>query len=227
MERVQLELLNENNFQTWRIDMEAFLISKDCWEGVETLDIKDVEDAEKVKLTAQHATKNRKAKALLILYLGPQYKVACHNLVGEKEVLVYLTGLFRAKNQVRIMELKRELAGFERQPKETLSAYVERAKLLQQDLKEIEHPLSEADLITHVLMGLGREYGQLVTTMNLMPAGSYPTVDLLLPMLMQHEQSVLHELGQSSGSSGKKWTLRWHCTPGGALGGREQVQGGH
>lgn len=65
-------------------------------------------------------------------------------------MLVYLTDLFRAKNQVRVMELKR----FETQPKKTLSVYVGRAKLLQQDVKEDKHPLSEADLIIHVLMGL-------------------------------------------------------------------------
>ena len=106
-----------------------------------------------------------------------------------------LEKIFQAQTRARRMSLKLQLQSL---PKGSLSImeYVERKRSIADSLAANLHPVSDEDLIGHILSGLDSSYGAFTTAF--MIHSDDASVDDLVGKLLQEEARLAHELARQS-----------------------------
>jgi len=99
----------------------------------------------------------------------------------------------------RAVELKQMLINIRKTDTQTMDAYLRDMKTITDNLASINSPMSQIDLAHHNLMGVGREYETLVTTLTQLPLQL--SFDDLPPRFLLHEQRLRFLDGDDSALS--------------------------
>ena len=93
-------------------------------------------------------------------------------------------------SMARALELKRMLTNIKKSATQTMDSYLPEIKTIVDNLATVNSLVPSSDLIHYTLLGLGREYETLVTTLTHTPLQI--TFDDLRPRLLLHEQRLRH-----------------------------------
>lgn len=108
----------------------------------------------------------------------------------SKEAWERLIKLYANKSRSRAMHLKEKLTLFRRESR-SVSEYLQGLKSISDELCLIDHPISEDDLIIHVLNGLGSEFKEIAVAIR---ARESPiSFEELHDKLVEHENFLKRE----------------------------------
>jgi hypothetical protein len=144
--RFTVELLDQDNYGSWSMRMEFLLESRGlggCIDGTAAV---------------QGSEKDRKARALIGLYVKEHHLATVSECKTAKEAWEALAQLFKARTNARMLQLRKELGELKMAPTETLAKYFARAKTLYKDLNGAGHKVEEMDVVFSILAGLPSQY---------------------------------------------------------------------
>lgn len=101
---VRIELLNKENFDTWKIQMEALLIKNDAWSYVGGDTVKPeliVGDERSVAEVKKWETADQKAKSDIILAISPTELKQIKGCTTAREVWNKLSSIYQSKGPAR------------------------------------------------------------------------------------------------------------------------------
>jgi len=167
-----VERLDVDNYATWSIRMQAFLMVKGLWDAVtgESTD----------------ASADKKALAQIILHVKDHHLPTLVGCGTSKIAWETLKTMFQAKTNARKLLLRRELTQLKMGATEPLSVYAARAKDLQTQLRSAGDEVRDQEAALQFLAGLPPAYGMISTVLT---AGDQELkIEDMLPKLLQVEQ---------------------------------------
>ena len=208
-DKIRIEPLTVSNYALWSARIKQLLIYKDCWVGVDpgTTD-----------------RKNDLAKALIGLYVSPEYVQTVEDLGSAKEVWDYFKELFKGKSHARVAQLRLDFASIRQKPGEVVATYASRARDIYSDLKIMGETPGENELVYNLVNGLRPEFG-VMRTIILTGGDKELKLQTILPMLQQEEdrQRAAGEL-----TSEKETTVAYAAKGGKPFkGGNQKGSGNH
>jgi len=163
----------------------AQLVSKDLDEVVDRGSSKDEDPGVR-------STKNdRKAKALITRYVRDHHLNAVSKAGSAKVLWDHFESTYKAKSNTRLMTLLQNLNTIKKDPAEPLTKYFATARAIQSDLEAVEQEIPEAQITLAVLNGRPKDYAVVKTV--LLTTVKDPTLDAILPSLLQIEQELSSE----------------------------------
>lgn len=178
-----VELLDVDNYASWRTKMRLLLVLKGLWPAV-TGDSTDEE-------------KDGKAFALLGLHVKDHHLPVLERCNTAKAAWDQLEAVYQAKSNARKRQLRKELSQLKMGAAEPLAKYVARAKEIQNQLQAAGHTVADQEVCWAVLAGLPPAYDTVVTVLETSTDADMK-LDDLLPKLMPVEQKMAQ--GESSHS---------------------------
>lgn len=112
MGAVRIESLNKDNYDTWKIQMEALLIKNDAWNYVDGMAVKpEVADGNTASAEAARAwmDKDNKARSDLILSINPSELKQVKDCATWREVWLRLENIYQSKVPARKVTLLKKL----------------------------------------------------------------------------------------------------------------------
>lgn len=109
---VRIELLNKENFDTWKIQMEALLVKNDAWSYVSGETVKpEVAAGDEASATRlkKWETADRKAKSDIILSISPTELKQVKGCETSREVWDKLASIYQSKGPARKATLLKQL----------------------------------------------------------------------------------------------------------------------
>ncbi|KMQ88472.1 retrovirus-related gag-pol polyprotein [Lasius niger] len=109
---VRIELLNKENFDTWKIQMEALLVKNDAWSYVNGETVKPeivVGDEASATRLKKWETADRKAKSDIILSISPTELKQVKGCDTSREVWDKLASIYQSKGPARKATLLKQL----------------------------------------------------------------------------------------------------------------------
>ena len=153
--------LTYSNFAVWRPRVLGLLESK------------GMQDA----LTDDGHADSSKALGLLKLLMDDSILSMMDGIDNCSDAWDALQDLFASTTAANIMQLKKQFNSFSMKGKESIAAYMQRARKLQFEMSAAEVQVTDADLMMTILQGLPTEYGMIKTIIvNTEPLPTYNTV---------------------------------------------------
>ena len=173
-DKYAVERLDVNNYATWSIRMQAYLMVKGLWDAVGT----DTPDP----------TADKKALAQIILHVKDHHLATVAPCATAKIAWETLKATFEAQTNSRKLLLRRQLTQLKMGASEPLTMYAARAKEIQTQLTTAGDAASDQDVALQFLAGLPPAYGMISTVLT---AGNDALkIDTMLPKLMPVEQQM-------------------------------------
>ena len=167
-----VERLNADNYGTWSVRMEAFLMVKDLWDAVTG--------------TSTDASADKKALAQIVLHVEDFHLATLVGCPNSKTAWERLKAIYQAKTNARKLVLRKELIQLKMSATEPLTVYAARAKDIQTQLRSAGDEIKDQDVALQFLAGLPPAYGTMSTVLT---AGEQELkIDTMLPKLLQVEQ---------------------------------------
>ena len=169
-----VELLDVDNYATWRSKVKFLLITKGLWTAVTGDSVDEEKDAKALAQIGLHVENHH----LPVLDCCNSAKVA-----WEK-----LEAVYHAKSNSRKRQLCKELSQLKMAPAEPLAKYVARAKEIQNQLRAAGYDVVDEEVVWALLAGLP-PYDTVVTVLET-STDSDVKLDDILPKLMMVEQRL-------------------------------------
>ena len=170
-----VELLDVDNYATWRSKMKFPLITKDLWTAVEGETVNEQTDA--------------KALAQIGLHVKDHHLPELENCATAKAAWERLGAIYQTKSNARKRQLRKELTQLKMGAAEPLTKYVGRAKDIQNQLRAAGYEVADQEVIWAMLAGLPLAYDTVVTVLET-SADQDLKLDDVLPKLMPVEQRL-------------------------------------
>ena len=138
---VRIEPLNDENFLIWSRMLHALLVEKDLSDTL-------VEGAEVTP------SMNLKAIATMTLHCSPHLLHLLDPALTARAVYTNLARHFAGRQTVRLIQLKKELAGLKLEKNEAITKYYGRALVIREKLAMAGVSVSDTDMKLQVLAGL-------------------------------------------------------------------------
>ncbi|CAH9112741.1 unnamed protein product [Cuscuta europaea] len=135
-------------------------------------------------------------RSWLFATLSRDILIDVRDLKHSFEIWERLESRFMSASLARSMELQRLFSQIKKKPEQSMDAYLCEIKILADDLATINCPVSPRDLLKTTIMGLGREYESLVTTVSLF-SHNFP-FEALRNHLLELEQRVIYLRSQEN-----------------------------
>jgi gag-polypeptide of LTR copia-type/Domain of unknown function (DUF4219) len=172
--KVPVEKLSVDNYAVWAIQMEALLKVRGLWAPV---------------AGGGSAANDEKALALIMLYVHKQHLHTLSKCETAKEAWELLGSLHKAKSVGRRTHLRKQLTSLRREAGgEAITAFVDRARGIRDQLVAAGYPASDDEVVLSVLAGLPPEYDMVVTMLE--NAETVPTLDEVHSKLVSVEQRL-------------------------------------
>lgn len=172
--KLTVEHLDVDNFATWSIRMQAFLMVKGLWDNVTG--------------TSTDTAANKKALAQIILHVKDHHLATLSRCTTARNAWETLKSTYEAKTNARKLLLRQALTQLKMGATEPLTVYAARAKDLQTQLSSAGDAASDQDIALQFLAGLPPAYGMISTVLT---AGDQELkIDTMLPKLLQVEQQM-------------------------------------
>jgi len=92
---VRIEPLNKDNYDTWKIQMQAVLIKSEAWDYVNGREVKPEETAENANAVMRWTSNVEKAKADIILSIKPSLLKQVKECRTSRELWLKLQTIYR------------------------------------------------------------------------------------------------------------------------------------
>lgn len=172
-----VELLDVNNYATWSIRMQAYLMVKGLWDAV-TSDSPD-------------PTADKKALAQIVLHVKDHHLATLKACATSKAAWTMLKTTYEAQTNARKLLLRRALTQLKLGATEPLMVYAARAKDIQTQLNTAGDATSDQAVALQFLAGLPPAYGTISTVLT--TGDQALKIDTMLPKLMHVEQQMKPE----------------------------------
>jgi hypothetical protein len=156
--------LNETNFYEWRRLLRAVAIEKGYWSAINP------------PMTEQQELDGIDAKmtALIAMHVEAQYGYLIHDDDTAPRAWERINGIFVQRAMARAVQLRRQLTTLVKNPKETVTTYVNRAEEIRNQLVLAGQQVDEAVLLQHICAGLPKAFDNVVE--NFPVDGDVPTL---------------------------------------------------
>ncbi|KAL4440104.1 hypothetical protein ABPG75_003105 [Micractinium tetrahymenae] len=171
-----VELLDVDNYATWRSKMKFLLITKGRWTAIAADTVDETLDGNAFALIGLHV----KDHHLPVLE-------RCHT---AKEAWQQLEAVYQAKSNARKRQLRKELSQLKMGPAEPLAKYVARAKDIQNQLRAAGYEVADQEVAWALLAGLPAAYDTAVTVLET-SSDADMALDDILPKLVSVEQRLV------------------------------------
>ena len=173
-DKLVVERLDVDNYATWNIRMQAYLMVKGLWDVVSG--------------TSTDAAADQKALAQIILHVKDHHLSMLMGCTTSKIAWATLKKMYEAKTNARKLLLRRTLTQLKMGATEPLTVYAARAKDIQTQLRSAGDEVKDQEVALQFLAGLPPAYGMISTVLT---AGeSELKIEGMLPKLLQVEQLV-------------------------------------
>lgn len=152
--------------------MKFLLVSKDMWPAVSAAATGDA---------------NAKALAAIGLHVADEHLPTVVECTTAKEAWDKLEAMFKSQGTARMLQLLRELNMFQKKQAESITQYVNRARLLRQELAEVGHDIKPKELASRLLAGLPKDYNMLVTVLE---SNTQLELEPVIARLMETEAKI-------------------------------------
>lgn len=167
-----VERLDVDNYATWSIRMQAFLMVKGLWDAVTG--------------ASTDATADKKALAQIILHVKDHHLSTLVGCTTSKNAWETLKTVYQAQTNARKLLLRRALTQLKMSATEPLSVYAARARDIQTQLRSAGEEVRDQEVAMQFLAGLPPAYGMISTVLT---AGDQELkIETMLPKLLQVEQ---------------------------------------
>ena len=156
-QRKSSDTLNFDNYYSWAPQATSKLLSKALAAHIR----EPGPDAEPLDpLDAQ------KALGILGQMVGPCHSYLVQTCTTALELWLKLKATYASQSVANQMLLGRQLLNLAKSTSETISAYIARAQAIAMALASANAPVSDSDLIRHILAGLPEEYETYVAVLD-------------------------------------------------------------
>lgn len=170
-----IERLGNTNYTTWAIDMELLLSTKNVWAAVQA--------------DGADAADNANARALLGYHLGREHKLLLQQYSTAKGLWDHLKAHFGVRDNVRRLELKKQLNTLQLERGESIDGYLARVRKLVTELAGSGNRPTDQDVTDAVLNGLPTEFDSTVEALCIQASGEM-TLESIAPRLLAREQKI-------------------------------------
>lgn len=186
MDKFAVEPLDEHNFPSWSIRIQALLVNKGL--GHALLAPPGVAAADGVP-PAVSAADSEKALAIILLSVKDHHLQAIQACGHAHAAWQMLQATYRGASEARVLQLRRQLTGLKKDAAESLTRYFGRAEELTADLAAAGQTIGGSELAYAVLSGLPTQYDVAVTVLKM--SGQAISLRLLLQQLLPVEQQLI------------------------------------
>jgi hypothetical protein len=179
-ERVAIEPLDVDNYNVWKIRMEAYLVQKGL---ADPLTVAAPTDAARL---AEWKIQDAKARALITMNVRDHHLTTVTKCTSAKLAWKALEDTFQAKTNARKLHLRREMNSLRKEGAEPLTKYFNRAMTKWSELTSTGHDMKEAEAVWATLAGLPKQYGTALAIME--ASDTEPTFTIALQKLLSVEQ---------------------------------------
>ncbi|UYV78459.1 hypothetical protein LAZ67_16001473 [Cordylochernes scorpioides] len=130
----QIEKLNKQNFETWRLQMQMILIHSDLWNYVNEANVK-LEPGNQEFTNWQN--KDQKALATIVLSLNPSELIHVKNCKTAEEAWKKIEEVYQPKGPATRVSLTKRLIQMKMRPNDDLKDYLSKFTSLVDNLGEI------------------------------------------------------------------------------------------
>lgn len=174
--KLHIELLDRDNYETWRMRVEFALDAKGLGAAIGTGTVDDATD--------------RKARALIGLSVERHLLNVVNEHKKAKEVWLALEGMFKSKSASRKLQLRKELGELKMERTESIAKYLSRAKALYHDMDAVGLKIDEPGVVYALLAGLPNDF-KLISNIIVNSAKEEDlTFSTVSPKLLSAEQEV-------------------------------------
>jgi hypothetical protein len=195
-----IELLNVNNYTTWRFRMKQYLTVKGLWEAIEDDDsgagsVSAAPSGERTSGSAalSEKTKNEKdeedkqAFALICLAVSEHHFPPLATVTSARVAWQTLESQFKEKNEARLLALQDELIHLRMDDDGDVTKYINKAKQLKAEMIQAGETESAINIVIPLLNGLPSRFAALRMAFV---ATKLPTVEELHSKLVNAEQHL-------------------------------------
>ena len=193
-------VLDENNWHTWSRKMKAYLIRHNWWSP------------NQLPTDGLHTNL---AQAEMLLRVQDEFISLVDEAANAREAWVNLRSAFEKTGAAQRVRLRAEMNALRMAKHETITAYIDRAKLLRKDLLAAGSQVEDFEVVEAVLMGLPKEYD--VIRQILISANDTDITLTELRAELAAREAQLEKQGQDevtalmSASKGKDTRTCYHC----------------
>ena len=167
-----MEPLDDTNWPTWRLYMQAHLMEKECWAAVirqEALltptQIAELPEKERIAESAALSL-DTKAKGMIMKRVSLKALHLINPSQNAREIWQGLQQSFELQTVSRVVHLLRELQTLKMLHKESVAEYFARAEKLHMTLRAAGEAVEDAALIRILLAGLPSSYDSVIDTLD-------------------------------------------------------------
>ena len=193
-----INLLNGNNYPTWKVQCQMALMKDGLWDIVNGTEVRPHDDE---RAMVQFNKSWNKALATIVLSVDPSLLY----LIGEPnspiEVWRKLSNQFQKKTWANKLHLRKKLYSLKLKDGESVQEHIKVMTETFNELSIIGDPISDEDRVVHVLASLPDSYSMLVTAMEACP--DVPKMETVTERLL-HEERKRNNGDNLSGNNGDK-----------------------
>ncbi|UYV66146.1 hypothetical protein LAZ67_4000486 [Cordylochernes scorpioides] len=190
----QIEKLNKQNFETWRLQMQMILVHSDLWIYVNEANIKPEPGNQEF---TNWQNKDQKALATIVLSLNPSELVHVKNCKTAEEAWKKIEEVYRPKGPATRVSLTKRLIQMKMRPNDDLKDYLSKFTSLVDNLGEIGAQVPEDFLVILLLCSLPESYEGFRTAIE--TRDELPKLETLKVKTIEEDQRQREMEGTSSG----------------------------
>jgi hypothetical protein len=218
MESTKFARLNDSNYVSWSLRMEAELVRKDLWGWVsgewgmpEVIQEAAARDDGTPAVTKAHVKENTKERALAkkkwaearaeIILRVEDSQLSHVTYTDPAEIWNQLKLVHRARGFATRISIKRKFFTARKKPNEPMSAWISRIRGIANHLNEIGAKVDNEEVILALTMGLPEHYNNLIITLD---SSTQLEIDTVITRLLNEEIRQEAIPGDGSGSQGSQ-----------------------
>ncbi|UYV74507.1 hypothetical protein LAZ67_11003722 [Cordylochernes scorpioides] len=190
----QIEKLNKQNFETWRLQMQMILVHSDLWIYVNEANVKPEPGNQEF---TNWQNKDQKALATIVLSLNPSELIHVKNCKTAEEAWKKIEEVYRPKGPAKRVSLTKRLIQMKMRPNDDLKDYLSKFTSLVDNLGEIGAQVPEDFLVILLLCSLPESYEGFRTAIE--TRDELPKLETLKVKIIEEDQRQREMEGTSSG----------------------------
>ncbi|UYV72131.1 hypothetical protein LAZ67_9001917 [Cordylochernes scorpioides] len=190
----QIEKLNKQNFETWRLQMQMILVHSDLWIYVNEANVKPEPGNQEF---TNWQNKDQKALATIVLSLNPSELIHVKNCKTAEEAWKKIKEVYRPKGPATRVSLTKRLIQMKMRPNDDLKDYLSKFTSLVDNLGEIGAQVPEDFLVILLLCSLPESYEGFRTAIE--TRDELPKLETLKVKIIEKDQRQREMEGTSSG----------------------------
>ncbi|GBL98971.1 hypothetical protein AVEN_227489-1 [Araneus ventricosus] len=150
---IAIERLSKDNYDNWKLQIEAILVKNDHWNFVTGAEPKPevTGDADNATAVAKWISDDQKAKADIILSIHPSELSQIKNFKTSHELWTKLQNIYESKGPARKATLLKQLLFTKMSDSNNMNEHINEFFMLVDKLKEMEIEIAN-DLLTILLL---------------------------------------------------------------------------